>query len=79
MSSEGNTEDVIIDFCNALQQEQREKKRKSYSYGLQCAAMDCNNKQYSWKNGIRTSANIPFFSFPKDDAGINVVQIDKTM
>ena len=52
MSSEGNTEDVIIDFCNASQQEQGKKKRKSYSYGLQCVAMDCNKEQYSWKNGI---------------------------
>ena len=33
--------------------------------------MDCNNKQYSWKNGIRTSTNIPFFSSPKDEADIN--------
>ena len=71
MSPEGNTEDVIIDFCNASQQEQGKKKRKSYSYRLQCVAMDCDNKQHSWKNGIRTSTNIPFFSFTKDEAGIN--------
>ena len=49
---------------------QGKRKRKSYSYGLQCVSMYCSNKQYSWKDGIRTSTNISFFSFPKDEAGM---------
>ena len=69
MSSGGNTEDVILDFCNASQQEQG--KRKNHTVMVYSVAMDCNIKQYSWKNGIRTSPNRSFFSYPKDEADNN--------
>ena len=29
--------------------------------------MYCTNQQYSWKDGTRSSTNISFFNFPKND------------
>ena len=48
----------------------QQQSKKSYSYGLQCAAMFCNSKQYIWKEGTKTAKKILFFSFRKNDLDI---------